>query len=386
MDFGKTEEQELLLESLREVFARHNDYEDYFKQCDKEHKYPVEACKDMVDAGFAKLGIPEELGGVEADGITQLMVAEEAFAHGWPLATWVNYSLQVDNMLTFGNQEQQEKIMKLAMQGIKPYTLGLTEPQAGSDSNAATTRADKKDGKVIINGQKTFNTGANIAPYMLCLARNYKNEKPAKDMSMYFVPYDTPGITKNPIDKIGMTYVQTFEVFFDNVEVDESALVGTEGNGFMNLMKNFEHERLNGCVSMLGYARCAYHDAVKYAGQRVQFGQTIGSFQLIQEKLTDMAIKIENMRNIIYHTAWKKEKGLSIQIDSALAKRYCARSSFEVCDDAMQILGGIGYVHDSRVSRLWRDVRINRVMAGSDEIMVHIAGRALIKEAEKTAR
>ena len=382
MDFKITEEQELLLESLRAVYER-GDFEEYFKECDKNHQFPVRAADAMVEAGFAELGIPEEFGGTEADLLTLIMVDEEVSALGWPALTWVNQALAVDDMLSFGSKEQQKIVIDLAMKGIMPFTLGFTEPQAGSDSSAMLCSATKRDGKIYINGHKTFNTGADRAPYMLCIARNFVNtENPYKDMSMYLVPLDRGGVTIETLDKIGCNMTHTCEVYLEEVECEESDLVGVEGMGFYQLMKNYEVERLLSCASNLGMARCAYNEAVKYAGQREQFGKTIGSFQIIQEKIVDMKIKIENMRNMIYRTAWKHSQGESISIDSSLCKRYSGQAAFQIIDDAMQIMGGIGYTNDSRISRLWRDQRVYRIFAGTEEIMVHAAGRALIKEAK----
>ena len=382
MDFKKTEEQELLLESLRTVMERGN-FEDYFKECDKNHEYPQKAVDALVEAGFSTLGIPEEYGGTPTDILTQVMVAEEAHALGYPSLCWINFSTEVDDILSFGNKEQQEKIIDYALKGIKPFTLGFTEPQAGSDSSAMATTATKRDGKVYINGTKTFNTSADRAPYMLCVARSGINEKPTHDFSMYLFPMNREGVTISKLDKIGNNMCGTYEVYLNDVECEESDLVGVECKGFYQLMKNFEVERLTICAANVGMARCAYDEAVKYAGARMQFGTTIGSFQLVQEKLVDMKIKIENMQNMLYKAAWKKDNGESIMIDSSLIKRYTGQAAFEVIDDAMQIMGGIGYTHDCRISRLWRDQRVYRIMAGTDEIMVHTAGRALIKEAQK---
>ena len=381
MDFKKTEEQELLLESLRTVMERGN-FEDYFKECDKNHEYPQKAVDALVEAGFSTLGIPEEHGGTPIDILTQIMVAEEAHALGYPSLCWINFSTEVDDILTFGNEDQQKKVLECALEGRKPFTLGFTEPQAGSDSAAMSTTATKRDGKVYINGNKTFNTSADRAPFMLCVARSGINESPYKDFSMYLFPMDRPGVTIEKLDKIGNNMCGTYEVHLDNVECEETDLVGEECKGFYQLMKNFEVERLTICAANVGMARCAYDEAVRYAGVREQFGKTIGSFQLIQEKIVDMKIKIENMQNLLYKTAWKKMNGESIMIDSSLVKRYTGQAAFEVIDDAMQIMGGIGYTHDCRISRLWRDQRVYRIMAGTEEIMVHTAGRALIKEAQ----
>lgn len=381
MDFKKTEEQELLLDSLKTVMERGN-FEDYFKECDRNHEYPQKAVDALVEAGFTTLGIPEEFGGTPTDTLTQVMVAEEAHALGYPSLCWINFAAEVDDILTFGSKEQQEKILGYALEGKKPFTLGFTEPQAGSDSAAMATTATKRDGKVYINGNKTFNTSADRAPYMLCVCRSGVNESPYKDFSMYLFPMDRPGVAIEKLDKIGNNMCGTYEVHLDDVECEESDLVGEECKGFYQLMKNFEVERLTICAANVGMARCAYDEALRYAAQRMQFGKIIGSFQLVQEKLVDMRIKIENMQNLLYKTAWKKDNGESIMIDSSLVKRYTGQAAFEVIDDAMQIMGGIGYTHDCRISRLWRDQRVYRIMAGTEEIMVHTAGRALIKEAQ----
>ena len=381
MDFAKTEEQELLLESLHTVMDRGN-FDSYFRECDENHEFPDKAVEALVEAGFASLGIPEELGGTPTDILTQVMVAEEAHALGYPSLCWINFSTEVDDIMTFGNKEQQEKVISYALEGKKPFTLGFTEPQAGSDSAAMATTATKRNGKVYINGNKTFNTSADRAPYMLCVCRSGINENPYKDFSMYLFPMDAPGVEIEKLSKVGNNMCGTFEVHLNDVECEETDLVGEECKGFYQLMKNFEVERLTICAANVGMARCAYDEALRYAARREQFGKPIGTFQLIQEKLVDMRIKIENMQNILYKTAWKKMQGESIMIDTSLVKRYTGKAAFEVIDDAMQIMGGIGYTDDCRISRLWRDQRVYRIMAGTEEIMVHTAGRAIIKEAQ----
>jgi alkylation response protein AidB-like acyl-CoA dehydrogenase len=194
------------------------------------------------------------------------------------------------------------------------------------------------------------------------------------------VPMDAPGVKIEIMHKVGNRTRSMGDVYLKDVEIEEKDLVGVEGNGFLQLMKNFEVERLVLAAESLGMAVCAYNDAVRYATQRVQFGKTIGSFQLIQEKIVSMHTKIENMRNLLYKCAWEKDNGIPINISAAVAKLYCAQSAFEVVDDAMQVFGGMGYTTDNRVSRLWRDARLNRIGGGTDQIMVHIAGRAILKK------
>ena len=187
-------------------------------------------------------------------------------------------------------------------------------------------------------------------------------------------------MTISPLDKIMWHTCDSSEIFLSNVEVDESCLVGVKGEGFVQLMKNYEIERLMTSAQSLGLAEAAFDDAATYAAQRVQFGQPIGNFQLIQQKLTDMAVKIENMRNMIYRGGWMVDQGLPLKTHGAMAKRYCCMSGFEVCDDSMQIHGGIGVTEGTRISRLWRDARGHRFGGGTDEIMVHIIGRQIVRD------
>jgi alkylation response protein AidB-like acyl-CoA dehydrogenase len=212
------------------------------------------------------------------------------------------------------------------------------------------------------------------------MAKNPDAEDPRRATSMYLVPMSTPGLTLSPLDKIMWHTSDSSEIYLDNVELDESCLVGVKGNGFVQLMTNFEIERLMTSAMALGLAEAAFDDAATYAAQRVQFNQPIGHFQLIQEKLTDMAIKVENMRNLLYRSAWMVDTNTLNRTQAAMCKRYCSMASFEVCDESLQIHGGIGVTEGTRISRLWRDARGHRFAGGTDEIMVHVIGRQIVKE------
>jgi alkylation response protein AidB-like acyl-CoA dehydrogenase len=381
MDFTITEEQELLLESLREVMAR-SCTEDYMKECYEQHRYPQEFVDALNESGFSMLGVPEEHGGTPVDTLTLMLVAEEICRNGGPHFVF-GQALSIADMTEFGSPAQQEQCMAEITAGRVGFVLGFTEPQAGSDSSAIATTFARRDGKVYLNGHKTFMSNALRANYMLCLARNAdapEGESKKNAFTMWWLPMKAKGVTVEPLKKIGWHMLDTCEVYLDNVELDESDLVGVEGNGFMQLMLNFEVERLLMAASLLGMAECAFSDAARYANQRVQFGKAIGSFQLTQEKITFAKLRIENMRNLIHKTAWKIDNGQSVQIDSALAKLYCAQEANKVIDDCMQIMGGIGYTSDCRISRLWLDARVQRIGGGTDEVMIHIAGRSILKE------
>lgn len=371
MDFSLTDEQELLLENLGELMKEFP--ETYWRECDEEGRLPTEWWDAMVDAEFAFLGIPEEHGGVPVDAVTHMLFVEEVGRLGGPVNLMANF-LRVRDMISFGTDEQMRYTLEAARHCPISFALGASEPQAGSDSKAITASAVHRNGKVYISGHKTFISHAMATEKMLTITIDEN-----KDMSMWLVPLDAPGVKRENVHKVGLRNSSTCEVYLDNVEVDESALVGTEGNGLYQLMENYAYERIVLAAEGLGWAECAYEEAMRYANQREQFGQTIASFQLIQEKALEMYLKIENMKSILYKAAWTIDQGVDDRILPNAAKYYCTRAANEVIDDAMQIMGGIGYTNDCRISRLWRDARSLRFTGGTDEIMVHVAGRGVLK-------
>ncbi len=378
MDFKLTDEQQLLIESLHELLAEECP-ESYMAEVDRKGEFPYKLTQLLYDNGYTTIGLPEEFGGLGESILTQILILEEIGYSGGQFYSCLA-SIALSDVFEFGSEAQKAKAAELAASGKPPFALGISEPQAGSDDNAIATTATRRNGKVYINGQKTFISLAGHTPYILCMTKDPNVEDDKKAVSMWMFPMDLPGITVEQIHKIGLHACPTYNVYFEDVEIEETDLVGKEGNGFMQLMRNFEIERLLIAAGSLGAARLAFEDAARYANQRVQFGKPIGNFQLVQLKIAEMALKIENMRNLVYKTAVSLDEGESGQISTAMAKYYCAQASAEVIDEAMQILGGIGYCEDHRVARLWRDARVERIAGGTSEVMVHIMGRAILKK------
>jgi alkylation response protein AidB-like acyl-CoA dehydrogenase len=382
MDFKKTEEQELLLESVRELVARVAP-ESYIAECDKKHEYPVKLSKALLDGGFITLGLPKEHGGVDADVLTQVLVIEELAKAGVPSYLFLGTGVGIFDIISYGTEEQirQTKEALVAGDGRMPFSFAITEPQAGSDDAAIATTVTRKNGKVYLNGHKTFLSAARESPYMLVVTRNLEGENPHKSMSWWWAKGDAPGIKTEPLEKIGWWLNPTYEAYLENVEIEEKDLIGKENEGFMQLMKGFEIEKILMSTQSLGWAEAAFEDAAKYANHRVQFGKSIGTFQVIEEKIVNMEVKIRSMRNLIYQAAWEKDNGLpAVQITSSLAKYYSNQAGFEVVNDAMQIFGGLGYTSDLRVSRLWRDMRGGAFGGGTAETMIHNSGRFILKQ------
>jgi crotonobetainyl-CoA dehydrogenase len=383
MDFSLTEEQELLLHSLGELLQREVP-DSLMAELDEKKEFPFKPWQALADNGILGLGIPEKYGGTPADIQTMTLVCETMGRYAFPLA--IIYSLgiiTIRDIVQFGSEAIKEEVLGGFVRGDPPVALGITEPQAGSDAAALKTSAEFDGDEVIFNGQKMYCTLAKIARHILLMTRDGQGENPYRSISMWLVPTDAPGLRYSALSKVGWWTVPTYQVFIDQVRVPRRNLVGELNNGWPQLMANFEIERLALAAASVGAAEAAFEDAAAYANQRSQFGQPIGSFQAVQHKITDMAVKIENMRNYIYKIAWMMDCNMPVRHEHAMCKLYVAQASFEVCDDAMQLLGGLGYMVESRVQRLWRDIRLMRIGGGTDEIMYNIAGPQLLKKARR---
>lgn len=375
MDFSLSDEQQLFVAGIRDLMESEN-WEAYFVECDEKHEYPLRWVKALADLGVDTMLLPEEHGGMDMDMVTLTAIWAELGRHGAP--TYVLYQLPgFSTILRHGSQEQIDKIFAFRGTGQQMWNSAITEPSAGSDVGSLKTSYTRKDGKVYLNGQKCFITSSLYAPYIVVMARDSESEKPV--FTEWFVDMTKEGIKRNPLDKLGLRMDSCCEIVFDNVELEEKDMFGTEGDGFNRVKAEFDDERFLVACTNYGVALCAYEDAAKYANQRVQFGEAIGRTQLIQEKFAHMAIKLNSMKNMLYETAWKTDQGTATSGDSAMCKYFCANAAFEVVDTSMQVLGGIG-VTGHRVGRFWRDLRIDRLSGGSDEMQILTLGRAELKK------
>lgn len=384
MDFSLTDEQELLLESVREFSERYFT-EDVIKEMYATGNMPDEIAEAYRDAGFGLMGIPEEYGGIPCDKVTLGMMIEELYRSSGCNHILYQNSLTAFDIVEFGTPEQIQQYVDNYMETGWPLcSLALSEPGAGSDNRAMTTVTRKQeDGTYILSGQKTWVTMGEKLPYTIICA---KDEDPAREndkMSLWMIELGREGVSTAPLHKIGQQCIPFCEMYFDDVVLTEADRVGNPGEGFMMVMKNFELERALLMAEAIGEAQAAMEDAAKYASQRIAFNKPIANFQLIQEKLTDMEIRLQNSRNMLYKTLWELDNGISVQLDSALLKRYAATECFNVCNDAMAIFGGIGYTTEVRIGRLWADARGNMFGGGTPEIMAYIAGRQIIKKYTK---
>ncbi|HBT94643.1 MAG TPA: crotonobetainyl-CoA dehydrogenase [Coriobacteriia bacterium] len=375
MDFKLSDEQQLFVENINELMEREN-WEAYFVECDEKHEYPIRWTEALCELGFDQIMLPEEHGGLNLGLVTLMAIYEELGRHGAP--TYVLYQLPgFETILREGTQEQIDKVMAYLGTGKQIWNSACTEPGAGSDVGGLTTTYQRKDGKIYLNGHKTFITSSAGVPYLVIMARDADN---CDTFSEFFVDMSLPGVKLERLEKLGLRMDSCCEVYLDNVELEESDIFGTEGNGFRRGIGDFDFERFLVGACDYGTALCAFEDAVKYANQREQFGKPIGRFQLNQLKICEMAIKIDAMKNMLYETACAYDAGEMTSAQAAMCKYYCANAAFSVVDDAMQILAGVAVAGDHRVQRIWRDLRVDRISGGTDEMMILTVAKGILKQ------
>jgi len=381
MDFAMTDEQELLLESVREFCDRYFT-EDVIKEMYETGDMPDEIAEAYRDAGFGLMGIPEEYGGIPCDKVTLGMMIEELDPSSGANHILYQNSLTAFDIVEFGTPEQIQKYMDAYMETGWPLcSLSISEPGAGSDNrNMSCTAKKQDDGTYRLNGQKTWVTMGAKLPYTIVVAKDEDPSRENDKMSLWMIEMDRQGVSTAGLHKIGQQCIPFCEVYFDDVVLTEEDRVGTPGEGFMMVMKNFEVERALLVAEQLGLAQAAMEDAVTYANQRIAFNKPIANFQMTQEKLTEMEIRLQNTRNMLYKTLWELDNDISVQLDSALLKRYGCTECFNVADMALSIFGGIGYTTEVRVGRIWADCRGNLFGGGTPEIMAYIAGRQVAKK------
>ncbi len=379
MDFRLTEEQELLIKTVRSLMEEQCD-EATMSRLDDQGEFPWHVIRACADLDLLGLSIPEAYGGTDADVLTQALVIEEMAKY----STAASFAFMIAVMFggaiisKYGSEQQKQELLPLMLKGECLVALGLTEPGAGSDAAAVATTAVRDGDEFVINGTKTFCTLAGLAKYILCICITDKDVVPYKGMSIILVPTDAAGIRMAPLKKVGMHSIPTFEVYLDNVRVPAANLLGELNRGWSQLVGILDKERLLASAAAVGMAEAAFSDAATYANQRVQFKQPVANFQAIQHKIADMRMAIDACRLLAYRCAWMLDSNQPIRHEAAIAKTAATEACFKVADEAMQIMGGVGYMMASRVQRIWRDGRLMRIAAGTNEVQRNIIGQTVL--------
>ena len=383
MDYLLTEEQVMLRDLCREITVEK--IIPVAGELDKSEKFPWDVVKVMAESDIFGVYIDEKYGGM-GGGLMELCIAIEEFSRGCAgiALAFSATALGTDPIILFGNEEQKEKYLPDIASGKKLAAFGITEPAAGSDASAMQTTAKKDDDHYILNGTKHFITNGGDAEIYTIVAMTNKS-KGARGASIFIVEKDTPGFTfGKKEDKMGIRGSSTRELIFTDCKVPKENLIGREGQGFIIAMRTFDMSRPGIGAQALGIAQGSLDVAVKYAKERKQFGKPISSFQGIQFMLADMATQVEAARALVYASARQIDAGAkNLAKDSAMAKMFASDTAMKVSTDAVQILGGYGYMHEYPAEKFMRDAKITQIYEGTNQIQRNIIALNLIKETSK---
>ena len=381
MDFSLTDEQQLLVESLQEYAERYFDDQSVMDMYEA-HQVPAEAQDAYRDAGFPFMGLPEEVGGIPTDHVTLGLMTEKLYEFTGAMTPFMTGMLACADLAEFGTPEQAAVIMEeYEKSGQSVAALCLSEPAAGSDNMGMTTTTKKQaDGTYILKGQKTWVTNGACSSYLVVIAKDEDPARENKNMSLWLVPSDTPGVSTAALTKLGQQTVPFVDVFFDDVVLTEANRLGEAGQGWLLLMKNFEFERCLVVAQGLGLAEAALNDAIDYALDRIAFGKPIADNPRVQDLITESKRTILYTRMMLYLCLWMLDQGMSCNAEVAMLKSESTKTCLKVADNAIEIFGGLGYTEEVRVGRIWKDLRGNALAGGTCEVMDYIAGRAIVNK------
>jgi alkylation response protein AidB-like acyl-CoA dehydrogenase len=377
VDFELTEDQQLIRDTVRDFADRV--VAPRAAEIDKTGDFPVDILEQMAGLGLMGLPIAEEYGGSGADYLSYCMALEEiSRACGSTGLTYeAHVSLGCMPIYYFGTEEQKREYLPQLCSGESMGSFGLTEPEAGSDAGGTKTTAVLENGEWVINGGKCFITNASYAKFVTITALTDKGQG-TRGISDIIVPTDSPGFTiRAAYEKMGLHGSNTTELTFDGVRVPEKNLLGKRGEGFKQFLKVLDGGRIAIGAMGVGIAQACLDASLKYAKERVQFGQPIGKFQAIQFKLADMAMNIELARLMYQKAAWLKDQGRPYSKEANYAKLFGSEMSTKACLEAIQIHGGYGYMKEFPVERYLRDSKLLEIGEGTSEVMRLVIARGL---------
>ena len=378
MDYSFTPEQNQIREHLRALLSKACPPE-YAAQCDEEARPPREAYDALAKNGWFGLIMPPEYGGTGGNAIDLAILLEECGYAFEELAMWVFRTLTYGGyaVMRDGTLEQKQSILPRVVKGEIAVCFGITEPQSGSDAAALTTKATEHEGGYLINGQKVFTSGMDCSDLCLLIARTSSAGKKHEGITNFLIDTKLPGIEIKKIKTLGQRAIGTTQVFYSEVQVPKSAVLGKVGEGWRSVDAYIWYERLCLSAARTGAATAAFEYALNYAKTRKQFGKTIGEFQAISHKLADMKMMLDISRTMVYRFAWLMDQGKATRHDAAVVKLHTGETYKAVSDMGLQILGGYGYCMEYPMQRFFRDSRLATIGAGTSEIQRNIIARGL---------
>ncbi|MFD7960809.1 acyl-CoA dehydrogenase family protein [Streptomyces zaomyceticus] len=379
MDLALSEEQEAVRRLAEDFVAR--EVTPHAAAWDRAEEVDRAIVKKLGAVGFLGLTVPEEYGGSGGDHLSYCLVTEELGRGDSSVRGIVSVSLGLvaKTVAAWGSEEQKSSWLPRLASGEALGCFGLTEPGTGSDAGNLATRAvrDGDAGDYVINGAKMFITNGTWADVVLLFART--NDTPGhKGVSAFLVPTDTPGLTRRPVHgKLGLRGQATAELALEDVRVPAGAMLGPEGKGFTVAMSALAKGRMSVAAGCVGIAQAALDAAVRYAGEREQFGKPIASYQLVQELISDIAVDVDAARLLTWRVADLIDRGQDFATAASKAKLYASEAAVRAANNALQVFGGYGYIDEYPVGKLVRDARVMTLYEGTSQIQKLIIGRAL---------
>ena len=376
LNFEFTEEQEMFRDTIRDFAA--NEVEPLIEEYEAKEDFPKELFPKLGEMGFLGIVFPEQYGGVGMDKITDCIFSEEMgkVNAGMTMCINAHVGLSMFPIYKFGTDEQKEKYLIPGIEGKLIGSLGLTEPNAGSDARSIRSQAVKEGDKYILNGTKTWITNGIMCDYSIIAAYTDKTKK-GEGISLFIVDKDSPGFKVGAkIHKLGHKAADTGELIFENCEVPEENLLVGQG-GFSSAMGTLLGARITHAAKSVGIAQAALDYALQYSKEREAFGRPISKFQGISFKLADMAVKVEAARLMVYKAAWLYSNDKKCIKEASMAKLYAAEVVQSVTTEAVQVLGGYGYGVEYPVERYYRDAKLASLTEGTSEVQKIVISREL---------
>lgn len=378
MDFELTEELKMLKE-MTYKFAQ-NELAPLSRERDVDEKYTPEIVKKAAENGLVGAWVPEEYGGAGAGNLGVVVITEQVSRVDMGIGlNIVAAPFGCEAIYLYGTEEQKKRYLPPVCRGEMVSAGAFTEPDAGTDVAGYRTRAIKDGGDYVINGSKMFITNGTVCDFMVAQCITSQEEKRQNRFSMIIVPSDTEGVTRTKISgKLGIRASDTGEISFEDVRVPQENLVGEERRGFYQLMHFFDTTRPMVAAQGLGLSQACLETSVRYSNERSAFGAPLGSFQLTQAKLTEMAIRIEALRGLVYKAAWLIDVGRPDYTLAAMAKCYGGETAVFCANAALEIHGGYGYIEEYDVQRYYRDAKILELYEGTKEAEIMTIGKVLL--------
>lgn len=379
MNFDLTNEQRDIKKAARDFAV--GEFTDVARDYDLNETFPKEIIDKARKLGFIGLFVPEKYGGPGFGFLEQALVLEEFWRVDPGISQQLcSISFGAEELLLYGTEEQKMKYLPPLFEGDAIMGFAITEPDAGSDTASATTRAVKEGNEYVINGNKVMIGNGTVGTFLLvfCLTNPEERVKTARH-SIIIVETDRKGYDSDRMEgKMGLRCSDTSNIYFNNVRVPQENLLGKEGNGFIQLMNFFDRSRAYVAGHGVGLAQGALDMAIKQAKERRQFGQPIGAFQATQFKIADMATKVETARNMVYKAAWLLDQGKPDSKLTAMAKMYACHVAVEVVDEALQLHGGYGYFNDNDIERFYRAAKVLEIYEGTKEVEKIVIAREIL--------